>query len=245
MAQLNIRLDDDVRELFDSLARARGLSTSDLMRQLIGQAVGREDDRPGGEATPRSLSMIQRRQFALQHEILANLVEDEHEVDHHRTMVEVLNSGYTTEYYKMFQMIESEMTARENTLVHDILEMFTRIERSLSKLTEDERASLGSRSTYALVFRGFDFNDAQEGKLASYAQYLVKNGRWSDLANRFDIEHESGNSHIPVLASYQRMLSVWKPLWEKKLQSHGGGNEYLFSVTELQQILDAWPYPTG
>lgn len=244
MAQLNIRIDDESRDHFDSLARARGLSTSDLLRDLIRQALGRQDERPRNDTTPRSLSAIQRRQLAMQHEILANLVpEDEWESVYHRKMVEVLNAGYTSEYYKTFQMIEPEMTTRESTLVHDILEMFTSIERSVSELTEEERSSLGDHSAYALKFRGFDFNNSQEGKLASYAHHLIKDGRWTNLADRFDDEHEGGNSHMPVLAAYQRMLSVWKPLWDKMIQSYGGRNEYRFTVNELQQILAAWPYP--
>src|SRR6476620_4329932 len=100
MAQLNIRIDDESRDHFDSLARAKGLSTSDLLRDLIWQALGREEDRPQHDVTPQSLSAFQRRQLAMQHEILANLItEPEWEAAYHRQMVEVLNAGYAAEYY--------------------------------------------------------------------------------------------------------------------------------------------------
>jgi uncharacterized protein len=244
MAQLNIRIDDESRDLFDSLARARGLSTSDLLRELIWQALGRDDERPRDDTTPASLSAVERRRLAMQHEILAILTaEDEWESGYHRQMVEVLNSGFTSEYYKTFQMIQPEMTARECNLVHDILEMFTTVERSVAELTDDERASLGDHSDYALTFRGFDFNDSQESRLASYAHHVIKDDRWTDMADRFDDKHERGNSHMPTLATYQRMLSVWKPLWDKKIKSYGGPSQYRFTVEELQQILAAWPYP--
>lgn len=243
MAQINIRIDDDSRDAVDSLARAKGVSTSDLLRELISQALGRDDDRPRGDVTPKSLSAYERRQLALQHEILANLITDpEWEVEYHRQMVEVLNAGYTSEYSKTFEMIQPELTARESTLVFDILEMFSTIERSVARLDEQQRASLGEHADYALSFRGFDFNNSYEGKLSSFAEYLVKNGRWTDLADRFSDENERGNSHSPMLATYQRMLSVWRPLWDKKLSSHGN---YQFTVEELQQILSAWPYPKG
>lgn len=39
MAQLNVRLDDHTRDSFDALARARGLSASDLIRSLIDNAL--------------------------------------------------------------------------------------------------------------------------------------------------------------------------------------------------------------
>lgn len=89
-------------------------------------------------------------------------------------MIEVLNSGYTTEYVDVFQMIQPEMTRRECSLVHDILEMFDTLERSVGQLTEEQRASLGEHAEHRLTFHGFDFNDSQEGRLASYARYLIK-----------------------------------------------------------------------
>lgn len=246
MAQLNIRIDDESRDHFDALARARGVSTSDLLRALIWGALGRGDDAPGGESAPRSLTALERRQLALQHEILAMLhSEDDWEAAYHRDMVEVLNKGFTSEYYTMFQMIEPEMTARECAMVNDILEMFTTLKHSLSKLTPDERAVLGERADHALTFSGFDFNDSQEAKFASYARHLIKDGRWTDLADCFDDKHERGNSHMPTLATYQRMLNVWKPKWEEKVRSYGGPTKYLFTLAELQEIQAAWPYGEG
>ena len=77
MAQLNVRLDDDTREAFDALARARGLSASDLARSLIATALGRDDPERGyGDTTPVSLSAVERRSFALQYEILARLRDE-------------------------------------------------------------------------------------------------------------------------------------------------------------------------
>ena len=252
MAQLNVRLDDHTRDSFDALARARGLSASDLIRSLIDNALGRDDpDRPHGDPTPQSLSAIERRTLALQHEILAHLTADPDEknggweAEYHRKMIDVLNSGYTTEYPDMFQMIEPEMTRRECSLVCDILEMFDTLERSVGRLSEEERASLGEHAEHALTFRGFDFNSTHEGRLASYAEYLIKNGRWESMAEHFDAEHERGNSHFPVLASYERMLSVWRPMWKKKIANYGGPSNYLFTPDELRQIRAAWPYPQG
>jgi uncharacterized protein YfbU (UPF0304 family) len=246
MAQLNIRIDDESRDLFDSLARARGLSTSDLLRELIWQALGRDDERPRDDTTPASLSAVERRRLAMQHEMLAILTGgDQWESAYHRQMVDVLNSGFTSEYYKTFQMIQPEMTARECNLVHDILEMFTTVERSVAELSGDERASLGDHADHAFKFRGFDSNNSQEARLASYAHHLIKDDRWPEMADRFDDKHERGNSHMPVLATYQRMLSVWKPLWDRKIKSYGGPNNYRFTADELQQILAAWPYPNN
>jgi hypothetical protein len=252
MAQLNVRLDDHTRDSFDALARARGLSASDLIRSLIDNALGRDDpDRPYGDPTPQSLSAIERRTLAMQHEILAYLAadpdedSDRSEAVYHRNMIDVLNAGYTTEYPDTFQMIQPEMTRRECSLVRDILEMFETLERSLGRLSEEERASLGEHAERALTFRGFDFNNPHEGRLASYAEYLIKTGRWESMAKYFDARHEYGNSHFPALASYERMLSIWRPMWREKIASYGGPSDYLFTPDELRQIRAAWPYPKG
>ena len=250
MAQLNVRLDDQTRDSFDALARARGLSASELIRSLIDSALGRTDvNRPTADAAPQSLSATERRTLALQHEILALLTSEADEDNggwesqHHRRMIEVLSSGYTAEYPDMFQMIQPEMTRRECSLVNDILDMFSTLETSVGRLTDEERASLGEHAEHALTFRGFDFNNSQEGRLASYARYLITTERWQSMAEHFDAQHESGNSHFPVLASYQRMLSVWRPIWNKKIATYGGPNDYLFALEELREILAAWPYP--
>jgi uncharacterized protein YfbU (UPF0304 family) len=250
MAHLNLRVDDHTRDLLDALARARGDTPSGLIRELINGALGllQDSDRPRDDTTPRSMSAIERRSLAMQHEGLAHLTQTEEadggwESQYHRDMVEVLSRGYTAEYYKTFQMIQREMTDRECDLVHDILEMFMQVERSVGELTDEERASLGDHYEFALRFRGFDFNDSQESRLASYARYVIEDGRWEFLADRFDNQHERGNSHSPALATYQRMLSAFRPIWKTKVESYGGRNEYLLSAEELSQIIAAWPYP--
>jgi uncharacterized protein YfbU (UPF0304 family) len=250
MAQLNVRLDDQTRDSFDALARARGLSASDLIRSLIDDALGRTDAaRPSADTTPQSLSALERRTLAMQHEILAHLTAapgEENgggESEYHRHIIEALSSGYTAEYPDMFQTILPELTRRECSLVNDILQMFDSLEHSMGRLTEEERASLGEHAEYGLSFRGFDFNNSQEGRLASYARYLIKSEHWESMAEHFDAKHESGNSHSPALASYERMLSVWRPIWDRKIATYGGPSDYLFAPGELREILAAWPYP--
>ena len=250
MGQLNIRLDDHTRDALEALARARDVTVSDLTRSIIDEALGRGDPRRRqGDPTPRSLSAIERRVLAMNHQILAHLIVDPDEqgdgldAEYHRNMVEVLESGWTTEYADMFEAFRPEITRRECSLVHDILDMFRTLEHSFRELNDEERASLGEHAEYALVFRGFDFNDAQEGRFASYARYLIRTGRWESMAEHFDAKHEHGNSHAPMLASYQRMLSIWQPMWEKKLHHSGGPRNYFFSPEELREIQAAWPHP--
>lgn len=242
MAQLNIRIDDRTRDELDALAQARGLNTSDLLRDLVSRALGRDEGRPADSTTPRSLSAFQRRQLALQHEILSLInTGPEWETEYHTQMIEILNTGLTSEYYKTFQMIEPELTDRESALTRDILDMFDFTERSIELLAEAELASLGNPDV--LRFRGFDFNNRQEGRLATYARFLINDDKWPRLADRFDDAHERGNSHMPTLATYQRMLTVFKPFREKIINSYGGPNSYNLSLEQLREIHNAWAYP--
>lgn len=101
--------------------------------------------------------------------------------------------------------------------------------------------SLGDHANAALRFRGFEFNNSHEVRLASYARHIIQGDGWPEMADRFDDKHDHGNSHMPTLAAYQRMVSVWKPLWNKKVMSYGSSDKCRFTVEELQQLLDHRP----
>lgn len=243
MAQLNIRLDDGARDQLDALADARGVTTSELMRDLIGNALGHSDPEASGPSvTPVSLTAVERLRLAKLFEVLAHLTAVDGEKGggwkavNNRRLAEVLTSGYTAEYDTLFQDIGPEMTRRECSLLMDILDMFTQLERSVGALDVKECSALGDSTVSMLMFRGFDFNDAFEGRLASYASYLISTRRWESMAAHFDELHEGGNSHMPMLAAYQRLLTTFRPIWRHKVDTHGGENRYLLSVDELGQV---------
>ena len=249
MAQLTVRLDDQIREAFDELARTRGLSASDLTRALIDDALGRGGERPSVGPTPGAMTATQRRLLLLQHEVLARLAEQddyvgEQDADYHRRMVKVLDGGFVEEYGTMFVSMEPELSRRESDLVHDILAMFHILQFSLGELDEQERATLGEDAERALTFSGFDFNDALESRLHSYAKYLIEDGRYPSMAVHFDDRHEGGNSHSRVLPAYERMLSVWRPLRDRKFaRPTGGPGGYVYGMVDLQAICAARAFP--
>ena len=246
MANLNVRIDDAVREAFDALAAARGGTTSDLLRDLIDEALGRQDTTParGGDTTPPSLSAVQRLTLAQQYDTLGRLIratgEQPWEAEYHENMATVLRSGFVAEYPEMFYGIAPEMSRRDCMLVHDILTMFDRLQSSLSHLSEAERAEVDEEMEHSLTFRGFDGNDTYEGRLASYAKYLIDQSKYASMAKYFDDEHERGNSHMRMLGTYNRMLSTWRPLWDAKVRSH---RHYHLTVEELMQVHAAWLHP--
>jgi hypothetical protein len=66
---------------------------------------------------------------------------------------------------------------------------------------------------------------------------------WEEQAAIFGPAHDRGNSHSLRLASYQRMLEVFEPLWAGKLSDHSMGRteRYVLGADELAKIYKAWP----
>jgi len=116
--------------------------------------------------------------------------------------------------------------------------MFLVLKNSLVRLNAEDRAELGDSATRALTFRGFDFNDSHEVRLGGYARYLIKDGKWVELAEHFDDQHERGNSHMPVLMLYRRMLTAFTPLWTVRTNDSTVefAGRYTLTLTDLHVV---------
>ena len=239
MATISVRLEDDLKERAEESAAGEGMSVSRWTRQLMRAELGL--DVPEWSA-PTSLSKRDRRQLALLHRIVQSVSGDEHEAEHHGTMIEVLEQGFTGEYADEFIAIYDELPLDECRLVWDLLDMFRAVEASVEKVGIEAVRALDEHAEHALRFRGLDFNDRREGRLAGYAAHLVSRGRWTELAVYFDDKHERGNSHAPVLGSYLRMHRVFRPLWEAMIHGPGRGRYHL-TEGELLEIVRAWYHP--
>ncbi|MGH4006918.1 MAG: YfbU family protein [Pseudonocardiaceae bacterium] len=239
MATVTLRLDDRTRDQLEEFAQARELTVSDLLRRAIDELLGNGVDAPRADA-PRSMSMVQRRTFALLHEILQQLSGDEGDADYHGRRVRALNEGFAIEYHKEFTAVEAELAPAECALVMDLLDMFTVLESAIDKLDSNALAEL-DRARDLLEFHGFDHNDPRESRLSGFAKYLIDDGRWTSLAHHFDDEHEGGNSHMPMLATYQRMLPAYNAAVSDRKKSSGsrGFAAYHFDVNDLKKVLAA------
>lgn len=189
------------------------ISTPDNHKQQTGQPRMSTDY--DDLSAPTSLSPFERQTLALQHQILSHL--DENEADYHQRMQEVLTQGFTAEYGNVFSPY-SELPYDDCRLLYDILDMFRVMKASVAELDEAERDALLADHKYVLFFQGFDGNDAREGKMASYVDYLQATDRWTDLVE--DVKAaDGGNSHSLMLGRYQAMLDVYHPVWREKMSA--------------------------
>ena len=237
MATLTIRVDDNLRDALERVARDRGTTVSGLIRVSIARSLGQTSDAPKFR-TPRTLTAVERRTLSNQHHILADTASDDSTARHHRRRAEILEAGFTAEYEDEFLDIEPELTPADCELVWDILDMYRVLRTSMQRAEPDTVADI---PTYVVEFAGFDGNDAYESHLRRYAQHLIADDRWDDLADFFDDHHDRGNSHTKLLHAYKRMLTVFKPIWATKLQERG--TSYELAAEELHQIADAWTHP--
>jgi uncharacterized protein len=239
MATITLRVEDQVKDDLEALARSRGITVTDLLRPLIEEAAGR----PTGESRgvhPAHLTAVERRTMSLLHQILGRL--DPEDESYHRLRAQALDEGYTAEYGDEFLGMEPELPARDCELVRDILDMFRVIRASVNKLGSGIVASL-DHATF-LELAGFDANDPLEGRLLYYARHLLATDRWTDLADYFDDAHERGNSHHQALPAYRRMLEVYEPLFKAKASGRGlRPDHFLFSADELAAIAGAAVHP--
>lgn len=237
MATITLRLDDRDRDDLEQLAKNRGVTLSELLRETLARLVGRDVDTP--RHVPASLDITQRHTFRLLHKLMAE-VGPEDERDYHRRQAEVLEEGFTSDYHSVFGgIVVPEMTKTDAELVYDLLDAFTVLESGLGALDDDARAALGEGAEYTLTFHGFDFNDSRELRLAGFAKHLIDEGRWASMAHHFDDDHEGGNSHMPTLHSYQRVLAAFKSVLEKRKKAGSNFEAYRFDAAALQAVLDA------
>lgn len=147
------------------------------------------------------LSPAERAILANQYEILKRLGSDDADYDR---MIEALRWGYESEYEGALGLYrDSEVTEADSKYVMDVLDMYRVLQAAAERHGVD---------TSRVVFPGFDGNN--EGNLWGYANFLRKQGRWTDL----DVRFQDLDSHTGTRAKYERMLSVYRPMFEEAVR---------------------------
>jgi uncharacterized protein len=249
MAVLNIRVDDRVRDQLKKMANDEGVTLSEYIRNLLMEAVVPVYERElehGEEPAPESLRIVDRQVLSLLHRILGRVLpEDANDVDgdleYQLMRARILEKGYTGEYWYETAGFSTELSKRDCDRVSDILEMFRIITYSIDHLKE-EGVDLDERLANKLEFQGFDHNDALEGHMASYVDFLMRDDGWTELKPQLN-RHDNGNSHSRMLDTYLRMLSEYRRIMDSRKRGHDR-LDYLLSQDELERISDARIHPS-
>lgn len=247
MGMLNVRVDDWVHEELRELADAGGVTLSEYVRGLLLEEVSpvREASH-GDQAAPETLPIRDRQIFALLHRILGRVLpEDANDVDGDRDYqlerAELLEQGFTREYWLEVAGFRTELSTRDCDRVNDILTMFRVIKHSLSQLEPEGRdEGLVTR----LQYRGFDHNHPLESHMASYVAYQLRDeDNWPDLRDQVE-KTDHGNSHLPMLQTYLRMLTAYRQIVANRQDRIHRQDYLLLSREDLQQIADARTHPS-
>ena len=250
MAVLNIRVDDRVRDQLKELADGDGITLSEYVRNLLMEAVVpvyEAEVEHGSEPAPESMRIVDRQVLSLLHRILGRVLpEDANDVDgdleYQLTRAKILEEGYTGEYGHETAGFSTELSKRDCARVSDTLQMFRIITFSIGHLAE-EGSPVDEKLAHDLEFEGFDHNDPLEGHMASYVEFLMRDERtWTELRPQLE-RHDGGNSHMPVLDVYMRMLTEYRRI--KDSRERGFSRlDYLLTLDELKQLSDAQTHPS-
>lgn len=158
MAVLNIRVDDQVRDQLKDMADEEGITVSEYVRNLVMAAIvpGYEPEEDQGDLpAPTSMRIADRQVLSLLHRILAHVVpKDDDEIDPRSQLksARVIESGFTTEYWREVAGFRTELSKRDCERVLDILDMFRMITFSFKEL-EKEGTPVSEELSHQLEFR--------------------------------------------------------------------------------------------
>lgn len=250
MAVLNIRVDDRVRDQLKEMADDKGVNLSEFVRDLLMEAVVPVYEREvkhGDEPPQESMRITDRQVLSLLHRILARVLpEDANDADgdleYQLMRASILEAGFTGEYWYEVAGFNTELSKRDCGRVSDILQMFRVITFSIDQLSKDGMP-VDEELAYELEFHGFDHNDALEGHMASYVDFLMRDDRWTELKPQLE-RNDNGNSHARVLDTYLRMLAEYRRIMDSRDRGHGH-HAYLLAQEELKRIAAARIHPSN
>ena len=151
---------------------------------------------PQAVALP-NLTLTERVTLANQFYILSLI--DKQNADDHENKAEILTSGYTGLYDRIFDSFSEADPASVTTEAIDIMEMFWVLKNNIEALKPEDRTQL---NLPALTFDGFDGNHDPH---YSQAKFIVKR-----LGLFEELKKHGMNSHSrSSLPKYRRMLSVY------------------------------------
>ena len=237
MAIITLRVDETTKEALEIVAAKARISLSELARQGIEMILGLPDDNRELNSPSYLPTPIERATLGMLHEIMSQF-GDAYGREYHRRMAEVLEQGYVGEYGQLFHSLDRELTLIQCQSVWDVLDLFRTMKASIGKFTIEQRNQFNRHET---EFAGFDANSKEESRLLGYAQYLIADGRWEELSEYFDDNHENGNSHHTAMPRYRAMAARWHQMQRAKRRgrAHIAFEDLSLAPDEIELILVA------
>lgn len=121
------------------------------------------------------------------------------ENDSYKKCCEILHHGWTAEYHRVFDSIDSdELSEARTKYLLDVLTMHEILERSYAQL--DEKSGIDPT---LIQFFGFDNN--HELDLIAYAKHLKQNTGWREF-----LKNKTLSIHRNTEERYRHMLQRWE-----------------------------------
>lgn len=203
MAVVSLRMADELKSVLERMAVEKDTTVSALINAQIAELAGSVDEvRPN---SPYSLSPSDRYALMRMNEMMAVLYPADrmsYEED-----AEAFRQGYVAEYSRIFSQMHEELSRRDCEMVWDLLDMLRVLSASYEALAKSDREEIDESSCH---YQGFDRNDALEGSMASYVDYLAGTGRWTWTVDDSLRYSDKGNAHMPMLPVYRRMLDAYE-----------------------------------
>ncbi len=165
---------------------------------------------------PESLSIIERQILTNQYRILSKLESDNPD---HETKIEILENGFTEQYYEVFDVSTEEISLEICEETTQILNMYRRINNCLKSLSKTEKESLNLN---ALAFEGFGANGHFHSQYMTFM--MEKMDLWREYRT-LNLEEKSKNA----LFKYRKMLNYQNYLLEN--------DQYHLTRTDLIKLL--------
>lgn len=144
------------------------------------------------------LTEVERLILLNQYKILKAIEPDGDDVEHYDEAMEILRSGYESEYRELASMFTS-VSGDDCDFVYRVLAMY-------SAITYCRRGTADAKANAPFArFAGFDGNN--EAALLGFARFLFKSERYPEVAE--GSETDGFNSHMPTRQIYERMLTVY------------------------------------
>ena len=174
------------------------------------------------------LTLKDRLILANQHEILAAICKDYHEVNHHKTASIVFKKGYE-DLYEKYVDISDVFTEEESDEVITILNLYRDLINSFIKAKEKTGTEMKGEEVY---FPGFDHNDPKEARMCDFAKFYCKNEADYHVLNKYVKDRRTWNSHgSKTIDDYKRM--------NEKARSMSYLSDGYFSIEQIREILKA------